>query len=117
LKLLATVAPVASPAINAFFGPNTTETWKIAEQLDLAKAIIGELPDEIKTPDRALAPGHMLSEPERSGILALRRFLEKVDPTQNKLGLHRVATYTGDYRWLCKYHYDAWQPNIPDVIT
>lgn len=117
LKLLATVAPVASPAINAFFGPNTTETWKIAEQLDLAKAIIGELPDEIKTPDRALAPGHMLSEPERSGILALRRFLEKVDPSQAKLGLHRVATYTGDYRWLCKHHYEAWQSNIPDVIV
>jgi hypothetical protein len=116
LKLLATVVPIAAPAINTFFGTNTTETWKIADQLDLAKAIIGELPDEIKTPDRALAPGHMLNEPERSGILALRRFLEKVDPTQAKLGLHRVTTYTGDYRWLCKHHYDAWQPNIPDVI-
>lgn len=34
-----------------------------------------------------------------------------------KLGLHRVATYTGDYRWLCKRHYDAYQPNIPDVIS
>jgi len=59
----------------------------------------------------------MLSEPERSGILALHQFLNKEDPTQVKLGLHRVATYTGDYRWLCQHHYDAWQPNIPDVIT
>lgn len=36
--------------------------------------------------------------------------------SQAKLGLYRVSTYTGDFRWLCKHHYDAWQPNIPDVI-
>jgi internalin A len=107
LKVLATVAPIATPAINAFFGRKTTENWDIDRQLDLANAIIGKLPAEIKTPDRALSPGKMLSEPERSGILALQRFLDQVDPTQDRLGLHRVTTYTGDYRWLCKYHYEA----------
>ena len=116
LKVLATVAPIAAPAINTFFGPKTTETWKIADHLDLAKSIIEELPVEIKDPYQDLAPGKMLSTPERSGILALHRFLNEKDPTQDRLGLHRVATYTGDYRWLCKWHYDAWQPNIPDVI-
>ncbi|MDO9300285.1 MAG: COR domain-containing protein [Anaerolineales bacterium] len=116
LKVLATVAPIAAPAINTFFGPKTTETWGIADQLSLASAIIGKLPGEIKSSDRDFSPGKMLSEPERSGILALHRFLNEVDPTQDKLGLHRVATYTGDYRWLCKHHYAAWQPNIPDVI-
>ena len=116
LKVLATIAPIAAPAINTFFGPDTTKTWKIADQLDLAGAIIGKLPAEIKSSDRGFAPGQMLSEPERSGILALHRFLSEKDPTQERLGLHRVTTYTGDYRWLCKYHYDAWQPNIPDVI-
>ena len=39
-----------------------------------------------------------------------------LSPTQAKLGLHRVPTYTGDFRWLCRHHYDAWQPQIPDVI-
>jgi len=116
LKVLATVAPIAAPAINTFFGSKTTETWGIADQLSLASAIIGKLPAEIKTSDRSMSPGEMLSEPERSGILALHRFLNELDPTQAELGLHRVATYTGDYRWLCKHHYDAWQPNIPDVI-
>jgi hypothetical protein len=116
LKLLAAVAPIAAPGINAFFGDKTTEKWKINLQLDLANAIIGKLPAEIKTSNRDLHPGQMLSEPERSGILALHRFLNEVDPTQDKLGLHRVSTYTGDYRWLCQHHYDAWQPNIPDVI-
>ncbi|MFZ5902154.1 MAG: COR domain-containing protein [Chloroflexota bacterium] len=116
LKVLATVAPIAEPAINTFFGPKTTETWGIADQLSLAGAIIGKLPAKIETPDRGMQPGQMLSGPERSGILALHRFLNEVDPTQAKLGLHRVATYTGDYRWLCDHHYEAWQPNIPDVI-
>jgi Leucine-rich repeat (LRR) protein len=116
LKVLATIAPIAAPAINTFFGPKTTETWGIADQLSLASAIIGKLPAKIEASDRGMTPGKMLSEPERSGILALHRFLNEVDSTQEKLGLHRVATYTGDYRWLCDYHYKAWQPNIPDVI-
>ena len=116
LKVLSTVAPIAAPAINTFFGSKTTETWKIADQLSLASAIIGKLPAKIETSDRGMTAGKILSEPERSGILALHRLLNELDPTQAKLGLHRVATYTGDYRWLCKHHYDAWQPNIPDVI-
>jgi hypothetical protein len=116
LKVLATVAPIAAPAINVFFGRDTTKTWDIDRHLDLANAVISQLPDEIKASDRGMTPGKMLSEPERSGILALHRLLNELDPTQVKLGLHRVATYTGDYRWLCKHHYDAWQPNIPDVI-
>ena len=114
--MLSTVAPIAAPAINTFFGPKTTETWGIADQLSLASAIIGKLPAEVKMSDHGMTPDKMLSEPERSGIHELHRFLNEVDPTQAKLGLHRVATYTGDYRWLCKHHYDAWQPNIPDVI-
>jgi Leucine-rich repeat (LRR) protein/GTPase SAR1 family protein len=117
LKVLATVTPIAAPAINNFFGRDTTKKWDIDRQLDLANAIIGKLPAEIKTfSEQALSQG-MLSQPEHSGILALHRFLNDVDPTQEKLGLHRVATYTGDYRWLCKHHYEAWQPNIPDVIA
>ena len=115
LKVLATVAPIAAPDDQYLFGAETTETWKIADQFSLAGAMIGKLPAEIKSSDRGFAPGQMLSEPERSGILALHRFQDEKDPTQG-LGLHRVTTYTGDYRWLCKYHYDAWQPNIPDVI-
>ncbi|MBV5323379.1 hypothetical protein JZU51_01225, partial [bacterium] len=114
--VLKTIVPIAAPAINAFFGDKTTEKWKINLQLDLGKAVIDKLPAEIKASDRGMTPGQLLSEPERSGILAVHRFLNEVDPTQAKLGLHRVATYTGDYRWLCKHHYDAWQPNIPDVI-
>jgi hypothetical protein len=85
--------------------------------LDFANAVLGQLPDELKASDRGLTPGKMLSDPERSGILALHRYLSEADPSQAKLGLHRVATYTGDYRWLCKQHYEAWQSNIPDVIA
>jgi len=117
LKILATVAPIAAPAIDLFFGRDKTKTLDIDRHLDFANAVLGQMPDELKVSDRGMTPGKMLSEPERSGILALHRFLNEVDPTQAKLGLHRVSTYTGDYRWLCKHHYDAWQPNIPDKIS
>ena len=116
LKVLAIVTPIAAPAINSFFGPDTTKTWNIADQLDLANAILDQLPDEIKASERGPASGNLFSEAERSGMLALHRFLAEADPDQKKLGLHRVPTYTGDYRWLCDRHYAAWQPKIPDVI-
>jgi hypothetical protein len=111
--------PIDQPqewVINTAFGDKTTEKWGIDRQLSMANTILGKLPAKLEMPDRALAPGQMLSEPERSGILALHQFLDKVDHDQARLGLHRVPTYTGDYRWLCDYHYKAWQPNIPDVI-
>ncbi|MBK6647215.1 MAG: hypothetical protein IPG44_15970 [Anaerolineales bacterium] len=117
LEILKTVAPIAGPAINSFFGAKTTEKLGIADHLSLASAVLGKVPDEIKTPDKPMLQRGMVSEPERSGILALHRLLNELDPNQENLGLHRVATYTGDYRWLCKRHYDAYQPNIPDVIN
>ncbi|HAX71152.1 MAG TPA: hypothetical protein DCY14_16175, partial [Anaerolineae bacterium] len=116
-KLLNIISPIAAPAINTFFGSKTTETWGIDDRLKLAGAIIGKLPTKIETPDQRPPQRDMLNEVERSGILALHRFLNDVDPTHEKLGLHRVATYTGDFRWLCKRHYDAYQPNIPDVVN
>ena len=70
----------------------------------------------IKEIEQTTFSGGMLSEPERSGILALHQLIKEQDPSHSNLGLHRITTYTGDYRWLCKHHYDAWQPNIPDVI-
>lgn len=116
LSVLKTVAPMANPAINSFFGPKTNEKWGIKDQLDLAKAITDKLPKEIMDSDRDALQRDMLSRPERSGILAFHALLRELDPSQAKLGLHRIPTYTGDYRWLCKKHYDAWQPNIPDEI-
>ena len=114
--VLKTVAPIAAPAINTFFGSKTTEAWGIADHLNLAKGLLDQVPAEIKTPDRPLTQRGIVSEPERSGILALHRLLNEIDPNQDRMGLHRVITYTGDYRWLCQHHYDDWQPQIPDVI-
>ncbi|WP_225587819.1 COR domain-containing protein [Methylomonas fluvii] len=116
LKLLKTVAPIAAPAINTFFDGKATETWGIDKHLELAKEIVDKLPEGIKIAEHGDLQRDRLSAAERSGILALHRFLKDIDPTQAKLGLHRVATYTGDYRWLCKQHYDAQQPSIPDQI-
>jgi Leucine-rich repeat (LRR) protein/GTPase SAR1 family protein len=116
LGVLKTVAPVAGPAINTFFGSDTTKLWSIKDQLDLAKSLLGQLPKEIQPVEHGLSPRGMLRENERTGLLALHSMLKELDPHQERIGLHRISTYTGDYRWLCKEHYEAWQPKIPDVI-
>ncbi len=58
----------------------------------------------------------MLTEDQRSGVLALREFLREKDPSHKKLGLRRVPTYTGDFLWLCQKHYEESQSKIPDRI-
>jgi internalin A len=116
LGLLKTVAPVAGPAINAFFGPDTTKLWGLDRQLDLAKSILSQLPQEIQAVEHGLSPRGMLRENERAGLLALHSMLKELDPHQERIGLHRIPTYTGDYRWLCQKHYEAAQSKIPDVI-
>jgi internalin A len=116
LGLLKTVLPMAAPAVDVYFGKDTIKNWDYAAHLDLAKAIVGELPDEIEVPKRpGLRPG-ILSEVERSGLLAMHALLRELDPNQERLGLTRVPTYTGDYRWLCRKHYREWEPRIPDKI-
>ncbi len=116
LKVLTTVAPLASPAVDLFFKGTKIQKENIDKRLGMANAILDVFPAEIKGSQHSEFKGGLLSEPERSGILALHQLIREQDPTHAKLGLHRVTTYTGDYRWLCKHHYDAWQPNIPDVI-
>ena len=70
------------------------------------------------TPHNSSLPLHpgIVSEVERSGLLAVHSLLRELDPNQERLGLTRVPTYTGDYRWLCGKHYREWEPRIPDKI-
>jgi internalin A len=116
IGLLKTALPVAAPAVDVFFGKDTIKNWDYSAHLDLAKAFIGKLPEEIKVRERPGLRPDILSEAERSGLLAMHALLRELDPNQEKLGLTRVATYTGDYRWLCHKHYRAWEPRIPDKI-
>lgn len=116
LGVLKMVAPIAAPAVNSLLGSGTTGDLKISDQLELAKEIADKLPVGITSASHESPAGSFLNEPQRAGILALHRFLREVDPNQEQLGLHRVATNTGDYRWLCKQHYEASLSNIPDVI-
>ena len=65
--------------------------------------------------DAVLREG-ILTEAERSGVLALHALLCEKDPHHKRLGLRRVPTYTGDYLWLCQTHYEQSQPKIPDKV-
>ncbi len=111
--MLKTVLPVAGPAANLLFGAEMMTGIK--DQLDLMKGISGALLDQqVAEPFRERRG--ILTEPERSGVRALHAFLRHADPLNERLGLHRIPTYTGDYRWLCKTHYEMAQPKIPDKI-
>ena len=114
--LLKTVLPLAAPAVDVAFGTGTLDQsgWKAS--LDLMKEGTDKLMREIKPLDRSRMQEGMLSEAERSGILALHSLLREIDPNHERLGLHRVPTYTGDYLWLCQTHYELSQPKIPDTI-
>ncbi len=129
IGLLKTVLPVAGPAADALLGKDTVRSWEYAAHLDAAKAFVDKLPAEIKGLERpgvhSDIPGEgeraglsrgILSEDERAGLLAMHALLRELDPNQQHLGLTRVPTYTGDYRWLCHHHYRAWESKIPDKI-
>jgi internalin A len=116
LGLLKTALPVAAPAVNIFFGPSTATKWEIDNHLEVMKELSKRLPAGISAPEKPTSRPGLLTEVERSGLLAMHALLRELDPNQEKLGLTRVPTYTGDYRWLCRAHYRAWEPKIPDKI-
>jgi len=114
--LLKTLLPMVAPAVNTFWGEKTIEKLGLQDKLDLMKEGTGKLLKDIKISDPSRLRQHVLSEAERSGVLALHAFLREVDPHHEKLGLKRIPTYTGDFLWLCEKHYELSQPKIPDKI-
>jgi internalin A len=114
--VLKTLLPLASPTINLFLGDKGVENLGIKEELEFMKEGTGKLLPEIQISDSSRLRQGVLSEEERSGLLALHAILRDKDPHQEKLGLLRVPTYTGDYQWLCRKHYDESQSKIPDKI-
>ena len=60
--------------------------------------------------------GRVLTEIERSGVLALHAFLREHDPNHENICLKRLPTYTGNFLWLCPDHFEDRQSKIPDVI-
>jgi hypothetical protein len=116
LGVLKTALPMAAPAVDAYFGKDTVQNWDYAAHLGLAEAFVGQLPQELEIPERPDLRSGILSEVERPGLLAMHALLRELDPNQKRLGLTRVPTYTGDFRWLCGKHYREWEPKIPDEI-
>lgn len=116
-RVLKTVLPLAAPAANLYFGEAIMDDWIIQQSLDAMKEATGTLLDgEFSVAEPGRLKDGLLTEAERSGILALHAFLREADPHHQRLGLKRMPTYTGDYLWLCDTHYQAAQPKIPDRI-
>ncbi len=113
--VLKTVLPIVAPAVNVYFGPKTIDDSVWNDRIDLMKELADVMPKfRVDDPDRVRQG--VISEAERSGILALHAFLREHDPHQERLGLNRIPTYTGDYLWLCPRHFADSQSKIPPVI-
>ncbi len=121
LAILRVAAPISLPSVKTFFGDNgdrADQLKRVEDELTLAKEF--SKTSLVRGVDVRGRPQHAqneLSDSERSGLLALQAFLREHDPTHANLGLKRVATKTGDFRWLCAKHYEAARPKIPDVIV
>jgi len=113
--VLRTLLPVVGPAVDIKFGQGTIANLGIQPHLDLMKELTAGLADRSDISEPHLEH-ELLSKHERSGLLLLHTLLHKLDPHHANLGLRRVITPTGDYRWLCDTHYQEWQPKIPECI-
>jgi hypothetical protein len=114
--MLKTLLPMVAPALNVYFGSKTIDELGIKDRLDLMKEGTGSLLKKIDVADLPRLRQQVVTEAERSGILALHARLRDVDPFYERLGLKRFPTYTGDYLWLCQAHYEQARPDIPEVI-
>lgn len=115
--ILKTVVPIVGPAVDVLFGAKTIEGLGVSAHLDLMKELVGVLPVDMKVLDPERLRQGVLSDDERSGLLALHALLRELDPQHANLGLHRVPTYTGDFLWLCPKHYELSQPRIPGEVS
>ncbi|MEQ9623859.1 COR domain-containing protein [Coleofasciculus chthonoplastes] len=113
--LLKTLTPITAPAANMFFGEEFMKVSNLQSQLEIMK----ELTNTILSDNKLLIDGTagmrdgLVSQAERSGILALHSFLNEEDSHHERLGLKRLPTYTGDYLWLCEKHYQNRQSKMP----
>jgi len=113
--VLKTLTPITAPAANSFFGEEFMKVSNLQSQLEIMK----ELTNTVLSDNKLLIDGTigmrdgLLTQAERSGILALHSFLDEEDPHHQRLGLKRLPTYTGDYLWLCEKHYQNRQSKMP----
>jgi internalin A len=115
--VMKTLLPMVAPSVNVLFGAGKFDQWEYKNQLSLIQTSLSSvLPEGIKVHAPGRLKDGVLTESERSGLLALHSFLREVDPNQERIGLYRIPTYTGDFTWVCKKHYDLMQSKIPDVI-
>lgn len=115
-SLLKTLLPVVAPAVNVFFGAKAMDESGWKDRLDLAKEGTDKLLKNFPAMEESAIRSNVLTEVERSGVLALHAFLRDRDPHHSHLGLRRYPTFTGDYLWLCPKHYESIQPRIPEKI-
>jgi Leucine-rich repeat (LRR) protein len=121
-KMLKVIGTLGLPSANWLFGEEEVKEAGWDNVLTLAKGVGSELTPEIKG-QKLLSQQEMsweewraglLSEEERAGLLQLQQILREKDPNHQHLGLTRLPTPQGEFRWLCKKHYDDYVSRVPE---
>ncbi len=77
--VLKTLMPMIAPAVDVRFGHGTVEGLGLSDHLDFMKEITGLLPEEHKVAASGRLKQDVLSEDERSGLLALHALLRELN--------------------------------------
>ena len=115
-RVLKAIVPLAGPALNEFFGPNTTTTLGLKDRLDLMKEGTDKTLREMHISDHSMGKEGDLRMQNAPASWHCMVCCGNWTPHHARVGLTRVATYTGEYRWLCRRHYEETLSKIPDRI-
>jgi internalin A len=91
-----------------------SEIMRVQDSLEMMKAMV--YPDEPAGELGAANPGHptgQVTAAEGDALRALRVIIFEHDRTRQFGGLRRVQAPSGDFLWVCPYHYAEYAPGLP----
>ncbi len=114
-RTLATVAPIAAPAVKAVLAEDLLKD--VGKHVDWMGKIATALPrDELSIrhrPDRPEGDAGGLTKAEGAGVRELHTLLLELDPAKTWGNLRRTMGPNGEFLWLCPVHYRGYDPGLP----
>jgi len=115
VRTLHTVLPIAGAVAGMVFDSRVYRDFE--KSINLTESIVDNLP---KTRNSGGLPqgelplgGEGITYSEASGLRAFRKTLFELDPFQRFGGLRRVQGASGDFLWVCDWHYREYDPGPP----
>ena len=116
LKTLRLILPISGAVAGVEMSSNDRD--KLAADLDLMNTLIEKLPDEVDIEQLAIAtrPGRsLLDATEGQALRTFRATLFQADPNRAFGDLRRVLAPSGEFLWVCRHHYQKYDPGLPKL--